>query len=160
MNIQMNYPKKNKPTNPIRSGTPQPQSPNDVQSIQGYYAERTEIRTALDPDILSQYESIQPGLAGRVLGLLEKKGDQSHELNKQIIDNSFKLSSGGQNKGLIAVALMVLLCGFGFYLGYPKEAAWLGGAVIVSLAGIFVIGRAVGSKPPKESKKKREQKES
>lgn len=43
-------------------------------------------------------------------------------------------------------ALIIGLAGFsscvaGFFLGYPVEAAWLGGSTIVSLVGIFLTGR-------------------
>jgi uncharacterized membrane protein len=110
-----------------------------------------------EPDELQKYEDIQPGFAERLLQMAEKEQQHRHQKENNLIvtsdlqhqrdNNTFRF---GQICALIAVALVVGLCVYSFYLGNAEQAKTIAVSVIIGLAGVFALRKLVpGSKENK-----------
>ena len=105
------------------------------------------------PDILREYESIVPGGAERIFARFEKQSDHRMQLEDFAIREELKQSSRGQIFGLVislfglgaAVALALM--------GHEIIAATLAGGTIVSLATVFIIGKAKQATPDNSANK-------
>jgi uncharacterized membrane protein len=98
------------------------------------------------PEELERYENIAPGFAERLLVMAEKEQDKRLDRENQIINLSVRSINNtriGLFFGFFSVIIMVSLCGFFAYLGDIKSGAWTAGAVIIGLAGVFVLGRKI-----------------
>jgi uncharacterized membrane protein len=98
------------------------------------------------PEELERYENIAPGFAERLLLMAEKEQDKRLDREDRIINLSVRSINNtriGLFLGFLSVIIMVSLCGYFAFLGDTKSGAWTAGAVIIGLAGVFVLGRKV-----------------
>ncbi|MFT5405834.1 MAG: putative membrane protein [Verrucomicrobiales bacterium] len=52
----------------------------------------------------------------------------------------------GQWCGVVSFAMILILAGFMVYMGDAKSAAWMVGATLAAVSGVFVAGRVLESK--------------
>jgi uncharacterized membrane protein len=90
---------------------------------------------------LEHLESVQSGLADRVVAMAEKEQNNRHNTTDTLIDKEFSLRNKGQNLAILALTLLLLTVGFIAFLGDTKSAAMLGGGTIVAVVSIFITGR-------------------
>ena len=92
------------------------------------------------PDLLKQYDEIEPGRAARLLNLAEDQSRHRMELEKKIVDSDIRRSWAGLAGGLV-VCLAVVAVGA---LAVTQSQAVAGSTMIVgaitALAGCFVYG--------------------
>ena len=105
------------------------------------------------PETLQSYESLQPGLAARIVALAETEADHRREIEKKqqethhIVMTSFmEERKRGQYFGL-AIGTVGLLCGTLTALyGHATAGAIIGSTSVVSLVSVFVLGRILPKK--------------
>lgn len=93
------------------------------------------------PELLQQYEQVQPGFAERIVSMTEKEGEHRRDINRTFVRRSFNAARLGMWFGLSSVLAVVSLCFYCLYLGHAKEAATIAVGVLASLATVFVWGR-------------------
>lgn len=94
---------------------------------------------------LARYESIKPGFADRILKMAEKEQEERINLNKKIIVNQheqeieeIKVYKKGYMYSLFSIIIIVLLCSYGFFLGYAIESTIIATSVIVALVTVYL----------------------
>lgn len=102
------------------------------------------------PDILEAYDSIVENGAERIFVRFEKQSDHRMALEKHAVGEELKQSSRGQLMGFIVTLFGLSLAGFMAWLGHETFATILGGGTIVSLAMVFVVGKAMQRKELKD----------
>ena len=93
------------------------------------------------PEILKGYNEIIPDGADRILKMVERQSEHRISLENNVIIRQQKQSGAGQIMGFV---LSLVLIGASVFLGingHDVLAATLGGATIVALASVFVIGQ-------------------
>lgn len=112
-----------------------------------------------DPESLKKYDSIQSGLADRLVKLAEEEQRQRQNLNRMVIENEIvnqkevnNLYGKGQWYALIAITQVLIVCGIAFYLGYPSASRDIAVVVIVALASVF-MGKGLQGKRTSDSSK-------
>ena len=97
---------------------------------------------------LTLYERIEPGLAGRIVGLSERAvdiaGAQSEHrqaMERLALEGLDKRANRGQHYALIVVLAFLACSVLLIMAGHGLEGAILGTLDLVSLAGLFVYGR-------------------
>jgi uncharacterized membrane protein len=90
---------------------------------------------------MAAYEAICPGFAERIMRMAEKEQDDRHHSMKDWVGKEYALKSRGQNYALICVPMFLAFAGYLAYLGDTKASAWVIGAGLVSIVGIYVTGR-------------------
>lgn len=110
-----------------------------------------------NPETLAGYEQIQSGFADRVITMAEIEQRERVALNNRIIETERELQKiefqnfrRGQWFAVISVLSIVILCAYGFYLGYANQASTISVSVIVAIALAFLTGKAI----TKQSKNK------
>ncbi|PXA93984.1 hypothetical protein DMC47_21425 [Nostoc sp. 3335mG] len=93
------------------------------------------------PKTLQEYDLIVPGAADRIIKVMEQEAEHQRAMDREI----FRATRFDILIGKI-LGLIVALAGFGtslgaLYLGSPSTASIIGGATVVSLVAIFVIGK-------------------
>jgi uncharacterized membrane protein len=119
-----------------------------------------QYRGPLPPNILEEYDKLSPGFAAEYLGSLIKESehrraieqgelqlatDQS-DLEKQFLSSLAQRSKLGLGAGFFSVSFVIILCAYMVSKGAMSEAALLAGTILPSLAGVFVVGKLVGTK--------------
>ncbi len=90
------------------------------------------------PEDLAHYEQICPGSAERIIAMAERNQIHRHELEAESLKCEYRLQSRGQWLAISALAAMLLLIGFTFWLGQPIAGSILGGGVLVAIVGMFL----------------------
>jgi len=99
-----------------------------------------------DPETLNQYNRIIADGANRIMVMAEKQQNHRMELEKLAIKSQLSQSKKGQIFGFI---LSLLILGTGSYLtvcGYEKIGLVLIITTLITLAGIFVLGKFIKQK--------------
>ncbi|MFN8436906.1 MAG: DUF2335 domain-containing protein [Cytophagales bacterium] len=103
-----------------------------------------------NPESLEKYEQILPGAADRILKMAELEQKSRLENNSKLIeieskslDFEYKNFRRGQVFALSSVFVIVGFCVWIIYQGYASYGRDIAIAVIVALAGTFVIGRSL-----------------
>lgn len=100
------------------------------------------------PDLLRGYESVQEGLAERIMRMAEK--EQEHrfeydrsqlECNKKIVDGAVADSKRGQVFAFIVSMLFLAASATLAVLDHETVAIVLGGGTLIGLVTVFVTGR-------------------
>ena len=102
------------------------------------------------PEVLSQYNQAVENGAERVLKMAEKQSDHRMELEKYAIKRQIQQSGRGQYFGF---ALALLCIGSTVFLamkGFEDIAKVLGTTTVISLVGVFVVGKLFQSKKDEE----------
>jgi len=85
---------------------------------------------------LAGYEKVLPGSAERILAIWEKEVAHRHENEKTVIREAFRLSSKGQNCGLITIFICAGLILTSILLKQPLVAI---PSAIIALAGMATV---------------------
>jgi uncharacterized membrane protein len=93
------------------------------------------------PEVLEGYDRIFPGLAERLVRMAEKQSDHRMELEKKAISAQLSESSRGQIFGLIIGLTGLILSSYVIVNGYAISGSILGGATLVALVSVFVVGK-------------------
>lgn len=105
-------------------------------------AQVTQYSGPLPPsEELERYNQVVPGLAERLVASFEKQTAHRMELEKMVITHQLKEGGRGQ---LIGAVLAVLFLAGSLWIthdGYPWVGLPLGGATVIALATIFVLGK-------------------
>lgn len=95
------------------------------------------------PDILRQYNELQPGFAERLLALTEQESDHRRAMERQALaENASEVRRGqyfGLTIGLCGLAAAVLAA----YFNQPWVGGVLGGGTVVGLVSAFILGRVI-----------------
>ncbi|MEO5366478.1 MAG: DUF2335 domain-containing protein [Magnetococcus sp. WYHC-3] len=93
------------------------------------------------PAILKQYDELFPGAADQIFQMALDDAEHVHKMEEIQVNSIVHGHKAGQG---IAFILSVMALGVVAYLGYlglESAAATVGGATLVGLAGVFVLGR-------------------
>ena len=85
---------------------------------------------------LAGYEKILPGSAERILAIWEKEVAHRHENEDTVIREAFRLSSKGQNCGLITILICAGLILISIFLKQPLVSI---PSAIIALAGMATV---------------------
>jgi uncharacterized membrane protein len=104
-------------------------------------------------EFIGKYGKIQPGFAERIIKMAEKEQEKRINLNKNIIQNKHVIEikelntlKWGYLVSFISVILIVNLCVYGFYLGYPNQTPIIATAIIVAFAGVYLRATKINRK--------------
>ena len=93
------------------------------------------------PETLSQYDKIVPGSANRIIQMAEAQADHRRKLEDCTIRGQMHQSNRGQ---WMALGISLTVIGASVWVtlaGRPWVGGALGGTTVVSLAGIFIVGK-------------------
>jgi uncharacterized membrane protein len=100
------------------------------------------------PSVLQEYNDVLPGLAERIVTMAEAEATHRHEMDREvarqnelIIKEEFCERRIGQFLGLGIAVLTISAAIFAIAHGAEKAAMVIGGATVVGLATVFVVGR-------------------
>lgn len=94
-----------------------------------------------DPETLTQYNLVIPNGAERIMIMAEKQQEHRMSLETKAISSQLKQSGMGQNFGFALSLSIIVASVYLASIGHETTACVLGGATIVSLAIIFVLGK-------------------
>lgn len=94
-----------------------------------------------DVAILEAYEKLQPGLLSRILDAWEAEAKHIREMEQRALEAAAARDLRGQRFGLIAVLAALAVSTYALFLGQSTAASIIGGTTVVSVAGVFVVGR-------------------
>lgn len=131
------------PTDPTSSTSPSV-GPN-IKLISATYQQTIVSSPFLHPEILRQYEAIQPGFADRLIKMAEVEGEHRRNQESKTLDANIKAVEReqeevkrGQNYGL-TIAIIAILSGL---IAAFNGAQWFGVAIgaggVAGLASVFV----------------------
>lgn len=91
-----------------------------------------------DPNTLAKFNEIEPGMASRIVKMAEDEGDHTRITETRLVKAAIASEILGQ-----VFALVIVLAGFTFSYklamgGHDWVAGIIGGATLVSLAGMFL----------------------
>jgi uncharacterized membrane protein len=123
--------------------------------------EQVFVGPVLPPEILSEYEKIQPGFAERLLQMAEKEQAERHKNQSLLIQTEREINIAtsknikrGQWLALISVFIIVGFCSYLAFLGDTDAASYTALGIIVALAGVFISGRVIQSQLKEKQEKK------
>lgn len=92
-------------------------------------------------EVLAEYEKLQPGAVDRLITMAEKEADNRHEIQKEVIKNSFHIERLGQIVGL-TIFLVALIFGFVLIL-QDKPIMGMVSVIgsMVAVVSLFIYGR-------------------
>ena len=94
------------------------------------------------PEMMEHFSRIDPSFPSRILGMAEEEGKSRRNREKSIINKTFTLDLLGNITGVIVVGGVIWLCWKFVEKGYPDQAAWVAGSVMVALAAVFVLRKS------------------
>ena len=115
---------------------------DNLQSSRSVSVSHTELFSGPlpHPVILSQYNTVVPGAAERIITMAENQSAHRIALEKHVIEADIQSSKTGQLFGFI-IALVGLVGSFTLIMqGHELIGTILGGTTLVSLVGVFVYG--------------------
>lgn len=131
--------------------TPIPQTNGSHGSVATVTAQRVEFQGPLPPpDILIQYNNIQPGFAERIVAMAEKEQAHRHSLEGTVVSSSFKEAQRGQQYGLLIGVVAIIAGAVTAIAGAPVPGAIIGGGGVIGLVSVFVLGRFFPTSKPGE----------
>ena len=104
------------------------------------------------PDILRQYNDVEPGLVNRVVTMAEIQAQHRHALESTVVSGRIGAERQGQWLGFI-IAMTALIGSFAL-IAVGKDTVGISGVLgtITTLGGVFVYGR-YSQKKENEQKK-------
>ena len=120
---------------------PRQDRPRLLRLIQGQIQIKSYSGPIPSPEQLAEFETILPGLADRLVSMAENQSAHRIETEKFVVRSQQRQSGVGQVLAFIIAVLAI--CG-GIYLtviGHPEVGIVLSGGTVVSLVGIFVLGK-------------------
>ena len=98
------------------------------------------------PMALEQYESIQPGFANRIITMAENEAKHRHEMEKQAVEHTIRMSNMGIIFAFITVLIFGALIFYALYRGLNVSTLGVAIGAIASVAGVFVFMRSRSAK--------------
>ena len=129
------------PTNPVQT------SDSHVEKHGGRDA-MLEIKWEGDippPGVLRGYEELIPGSAERMLKATEDTAAHRHKTEIISLQESVRAYRRGQWMGIVSVLAGLGTCAYTATIGATGVAAIVGGATLVGVATVFVVGRKSSS---------------
>lgn len=94
------------------------------------------------PEILKQYNEIDPNFANRIMSMAEAESQHRHSFEQKALQGAIDVDKRGQHYGL-AISLIAITVGTWLTVsGYPKVGGTFLTATVIALATLFVTGRA------------------
>lgn len=88
------------------------------------------------PEILKEYERIEPGSTSRIFELAEKQAQHRMELEKNLIRNELKRVLFGQ---VLAFVILILFVATGIFIALNYENKNVSSILLISFGGIPII---------------------
>lgn len=82
-----------------------------------------------------------PGAAAKIIDAFEAQGAHRRELESTIVHGSERRANRGQILGFVIALIFLAASVWVILAGYPVPGLILGGADLVALVTVFVIGR-------------------
>ena len=98
------------------------------------------------PKDLSEYNSLIPHAAHRIMSMAEKEQDARHKFNSDMSKSRDK----GQNYAMCSVILITALCSYLAYLGAYAVVGTIMVSALVAIVGSFIIGKKLSSNTSSE----------
>jgi uncharacterized membrane protein len=95
----------------------------------------------LPPAYLREYEQIVPGSAARTFELVDRQSTHRQDLEATVVRGSEGRANRGQWFGLIVALSFLAAASVLILLGHEAAGTILGTVDLVSLVGVFVLGR-------------------
>lgn len=97
------------------------------------------------PEMLDQYNQVEPGAANRILRMAEKEQSHRHDRESEAVAGEIAKDRRGQNYALL-VSMTIILGSIGLIaIGEQIYGTVLAGGTLIGLAGTFIAGRRSGS---------------
>lgn len=105
------------------------------------------------PSILSSYEGISPGLAGRIVAMAENEAIHRHDMEKRLLDADVEINHKmiqnnarevllGQILGFVIGTLTILAGTYTIVSGFPWAGVPVGTGGVIALVTVFIYGRS------------------
>lgn len=128
---------------------PPPQPNTSHGGVTTVTAQRVEFQGPLPPpDILIQYNDIQPGFAERIVAMAEREQAHRHSLEETVVTSSFKEAQRGQKYGLSIGVVAIIAGAITAVAGAPVTGSIIGGGGVIGLVSVFVLGRFFPTSKP------------
>lgn len=98
------------------------------------------------PDILRQYNELEPGFAARLLTMTEQEALHRRQIERQALDISRAQIRRGQLFGLIIGVCGLASAVLAAYFNQTAVGVVLGGGTVLGLVSAFVLGRVIRPK--------------
>lgn len=92
------------------------------------------------PDILEQYNRVIENGANRIMTMAENQSAHRIKTESEIVTADGRNSLLGIVSGFTISIGASIVAGFGFYLGYPKEAVIICTVDLAAIVGVFIYG--------------------
>lgn len=92
------------------------------------------------PQMLAEYEAVQPGFADRIISMAEKEQANRHLLENKAVDGAIKKDARGQHYALMTSFGVLGGGSFLIYTGHDWAGVTLCAGALTGLAYIFVSG--------------------
>jgi uncharacterized membrane protein len=93
------------------------------------------------PNLLRQYQDIQPDFPERLLSLTEQEAAHRRDVTRKAMRLDAVETVIGQVFGLVVALAAMTMVGYLGYLGYPVASVVFGFGALSSLVAVFVWGR-------------------
>jgi uncharacterized membrane protein len=93
------------------------------------------------PNWLEKYDQVLPGMANRLVVMLENETSHRHAFEKELLSKDYDLKGRGQTLGMGALILILGIIAFMVWSGHPWPAVSLGTATLVGVVAVFVLGK-------------------
>lgn len=98
------------------------------------------------PDILRQYNELEPGFATRLLAMTEQEALHRRQMERHALEISFAQIRRGQLFGLIIGVCGLASAVLAAYFNQTEVGVVLGGGTVLGLVSAFVLGRVIRPK--------------
>lgn len=93
------------------------------------------------PEILQQYENLQPGLATKIIEWADQEKNHRHSIEKTGQEANIQEIRTGQNYGLIIGVITIISGSVTAIMGAEVAGGFIGTGGVVGLVATFVYGR-------------------
>lgn len=128
------------PTGPVK---------NEQRTVTRTFAERHEVKTILDPDVLERYSKLMPDAPERVLKQFELNSESDRQLKSQVVSGTAKEAQRRDWMAFSILALGIAVSAIFAALG----KTWLSGGTLIALFGLVVKGYLDARKPAPDRQK-------
>lgn len=92
------------------------------------------------PDLLRQYEELDPGRAAKILNVAERQSDHRMDIERKVITSDIRRSWAGLAAAFILSLTTVCIGGYLVYLDHDTAGATIATAGLGSVVGTFIYG--------------------
>ncbi len=103
------------------------------------------------PSLLNEYDSVQDGLADRIVTMAESQQKHRHSLESKSVEAAIKVEARGQNYALVVSLFIIIGALYLIDSGREISGSILAGGTLTGLAYIFITGRKKESNSDSQS---------